>query len=84
MVTCGATAGHTMEVDVRRLFWFQWSLLGSTMGTSDEFAEVVDMGNRGQFRPVIDGVFPLENGAAAYRRLAASEQFGKLVLEVSP
>ena len=84
MVTCGATAGHTMDVDVRRLFWFQWSLLGSTMGTSDEFAEVVDMGNRGQFRPVIDGVFPLENGAAAYRRLAASEQFGKLVLEVSP
>jgi NADPH:quinone reductase-like Zn-dependent oxidoreductase len=84
MVTCGATAGHQLDVDARRLFWFQWSLLGSTMGTSDEFAEVVELGNRGLFRPVIDGVYPLEEGAAAYRRLAAGEQFGKLVLEVSP
>jgi NADPH:quinone reductase-like Zn-dependent oxidoreductase len=84
MVTCGATAGPHLELDVRRLFWFQWSLLGSTMGTSEEFTEVVALGNRGLFRPVIDGVYPLGDGAAAYRRLAAGEQFGKLVLEVSP
>ena len=72
-----------MALDLRRLFWFQWSLLGSTMGTSSEFAAVVAHGNAGRFRPPVDAIFPLADGAAAYQRLAAGDQFGKLVLEVS-
>jgi NADPH:quinone reductase-like Zn-dependent oxidoreductase len=83
-VTCGATGGRRVELDLRRLFWFQWSLLGSTMGTSREFAEVVALGDRGLLRPVIDRIFPLEEGVEAYRRLADAQQFGKLVLEVAP
>lgn len=83
MVTCGATADPALELDVRRLFWFQWSLLGSTMGTSTEFAEIVSLGDRGLFRPVIDSIVPLAEAAQAYRRLAAGAQFGKLVLEVA-
>jgi NADPH:quinone reductase-like Zn-dependent oxidoreductase len=84
LVTCGATAGPIVELDLRRLFWFQWSLLGSTMGTEKEFAEVVALGDRGLLRPPVDGVFPLADALHAYRRMAAGEQFGKLVLEVSP
>lgn len=84
LVTCGATAGSQVELDLRRLFWFQWSLLGSTMGTSTEFAEVIELGNAGALRPVIDMTCPLAEGAAAYRRLADAAQFGKIVLEVSP
>jgi NADPH:quinone reductase-like Zn-dependent oxidoreductase len=84
LVTCGATGGHEAAVDLRRLFWFQWSLLGSTMGTSAEFAEVVELGDAGGLRPVVDAVFPLADGAIAYRRLAEGRQFGKLVLEVTP
>ena len=84
LVTCGATAGRYVDLDLRRLFWFQWSLLGSTMGTSQEFAEVVELGDRGLLRPVVDQVVPLEQGAAAYHRLASGGQFGKLVLEVTP
>lgn len=83
LVTCGATTGHDIELDLRRLFWFQWSLLGSTMGTSAEFAAVTALGNRGLLRPVIDSVMPLGDGAEAYRRLDAGNQFGKLVLEVT-
>jgi len=83
LVTCGATSGPSVQLDLRRLFWFQWSLLGSTMGTSREFAQVVELGNRGLLRPVVDHVYPLSEGADAYRRLASSQQFGKLVLEVS-
>ena len=83
MVTCGATAGAHLDLDVRRLFWFQWSLLGSTMGTSVEFAEVVELGNRGLFRPQIDAMVPLADAAEAYRRLSAGAQFGKIVLEVT-
>lgn len=83
LVTCGATGGPLLEIDARRLFWFQWSLLGSTMGTSREFGEVVALGNAGLFRPVIDSVYPLARAADAYRRLAGGRQFGKLVLEVT-
>ncbi len=84
LVTCGATGGRQVEVDLRRLFWFQWSLLGSTMGTSEEFADVVSHGDRGLFRPVLDEVMPLAEARRAYRRLADGAQFGKLVLEVTP
>lgn len=84
LVTCGATGGPKVELDLRRLFWFQWSLLGSTMGTSTEFAEVITLGNTGALRPVIDMTFPLAEGEAAYRRLADAAQFGKIVLEVGP
>jgi NADPH:quinone reductase-like Zn-dependent oxidoreductase len=83
LVTCGATAGPMVELDIRRLFWFQWTLLGSTMGTDAEFAQIVDHGNAGRFRPPIDAIFPLADGGEAYQRLAKSDQFGKLVLEVT-
>lgn len=83
LVTCGATGGPDVSLDVRRLFWFQWSLLGSTMGTSREFAEVVKIGDGGALRPVVDGVFPIAEGREAFARLARGDQFGKLVLEVS-
>lgn len=84
LVTCGATGGRHVELDLRRLFWFQWSLLGSTMGTDREFAEIVQLGDAGGLRPVIDQVYPLAEGATAYRQLADARQFGKLVLEVAP
>lgn len=84
LVTCGATGGPVVEVDLRRLFWFQWSLLGSTVGTSREFAEIVAIGESGGLRPPIDAVVPLDHASEAYRRLAGGEQFGKLVLEVVP
>lgn len=83
LVTCGATTGHDVAVDLRRLFWFQWSLLGSSMGTSVEFAEIVALGNAGKLRPQIDTVFPLAQARDAFERLASGEQFGKLVLEVT-
>lgn len=83
LVTCGATSGPMVSLDVRRLFWYQWSILGSTMGNRREFAEIVQLAARGRLRPVVDSVVPLADGAAAYQRLAAGAQTGKLVLEVS-
>jgi NADPH:quinone reductase-like Zn-dependent oxidoreductase len=83
LVTCGATSGPFVSLDIRKLFWHQWSLLGSTMGSRREFAEIVQLAARGELRPVVDSVVPLADGVAAYRRLASGAQTGKLVLEVS-
>ncbi len=83
LVTCGATSGPMVSLDVRKLFWYQWSILGSTMGSHAEFAEIMAFANRGELRPVVDSVVPLADGPAAFRRLAAGAQTGKLVLEVS-
>ncbi len=84
LVTCGATTGHAVELDLRRLFWFQWSVLGSTMGTPAEFAAIVARGEEGLLRPIIDAVHPLADAPTAWRQLAEGRQFGKLVLEVTP
>lgn len=84
LVTCGATSGPEVPLDLRRLFWFQWSLLGSTMGSSGEFAEVMALATAGKLWPVIDSVVPLDQARSAYERMARGEQLGKLVIEVSP
>lgn len=84
LVTCGATTGPMVSLDIRRLFWFQWSVLGSTMGTRAEFAEMMEKVNQKKLWPVVDSVIPLAEGRLAYERMARGEQIGKLVIEVSP
>jgi NADPH:quinone reductase-like Zn-dependent oxidoreductase len=83
LVTCGATTGPHVSLDIRKLFWFQWTLLGSTMGNDREFREVVALGERGLLRPVVDSIVPLADGAAAFARLAEGRQLGKVVIEVN-
>jgi NADPH:quinone reductase-like Zn-dependent oxidoreductase len=83
LVTCGATSGPFVETDVRRLFWNQWSILGSTMGNDDEFETVVDAYSEGRLRPVVDSVYPIAEGRAAFERLAKGQQFGKVVVRVA-
>jgi NADPH:quinone reductase-like Zn-dependent oxidoreductase len=73
-----------VSLDLRRLFWHHWSLLGSTMGNAAEYAEVVRRLGQGQLRPIVDRVFPMAEARQAFERLAKGEQFGKVVVEVSP
>ena len=82
LVTCGGTSGPMVTTDVRRLFWNQWSILGSTMGNDAEFAAVVEHFRAGRLRPPVDSVFPLANGREAFARLASGEQFGKIVVRI--
>jgi NADPH:quinone reductase-like Zn-dependent oxidoreductase len=82
LVTCGGTSGPMVTTDVRRLFWNQWSILGSTMGNDAEFAAVVGHFNAGRLRPPIDQVYRLSEGKLAFERLASAGQFGKIVLRI--
>lgn len=83
LVTCGGTSGPNLSMDVRRLFWYQWSLMGSTMGNDAEFEAVVGELNAGRLWPNVDAVYPLAEGRQAFERMEAGDQFGKLVLRVS-
>ena len=83
LVTCGATSGPMVETDVRRLFWNQWTICGSTMGNDGEFDAVVNELRAGRLLPVVDSVFPLAEGRAAFERLQSGRQFGKVVVRVS-
>ncbi len=83
LVTCGGTSGPTVTTDVRKLFWNQWSILGSTMGNDAEFTAVVEHFNAGRLRPPIDRVYPLARGREAFERLAAGKQFGKIVVSIA-
>ena len=79
VVSYGATTGPTQKLEIRRIFWKQLNVLGSTMGTSDDFQKMTRL-YEGGLRPVIDRVFPLEQAAAAHARMEAGDQLGKIVL----
>ena len=83
LVTCGGTSGPMVQLDVRRMFWNQWTLMGSTMGNDAEFSAITDHLREGKLRPPVDSVFALEDGRGAFERLASGEQFGKVVVRVS-
>jgi NADPH:quinone reductase-like Zn-dependent oxidoreductase len=80
LVTCGATTGHDVKIDLRTLFYKSISLLGSTMGSKSELFKVMDLVERGRLSPVLDRVLPLERGAEAHGLLADRKSFGNVVL----
>jgi NADPH:quinone reductase-like Zn-dependent oxidoreductase len=82
LVTCGATTGPMVTIDLRRLFWYQWSILGSTMGNAAEYQEVVRLLGAGELRPLVDRVFPFTEGRAAFERLERGEQLGKIAIQI--
>ncbi len=84
LVTCGGTSGPKVGLDVRRLFWYQWSILGSTMGNDAEYRETVRQLGAGELRPIVDRVFPFAEARAAFERLERGEQLGKIAIEINP
>lgn len=82
IVTCGATAGPRVVTDVRRLFWHQHMIMGSTMGNAAEFRQIVRVLGQGRLRPLVDSCVPLAEARRGFERLAAGRQMGKVVIEI--
>jgi NADPH:quinone reductase-like Zn-dependent oxidoreductase len=80
IVVTGATGGHEAVTDLRRVFFLQLRVVGSTMGTRDELERLVRFMTATGVRPLVDTVRPLEDAVDAFRQLASGEVFGKLVL----
>jgi NADPH:quinone reductase-like Zn-dependent oxidoreductase len=82
ITVCGATTGPNPPAALHRVWWKQLSILGSTMGTPEDFRGAYELIASGKARPVVDRVFPLADARAAHERLEAGEQLGKIVLSI--
>jgi NADPH:quinone reductase-like Zn-dependent oxidoreductase len=80
LVTCGATTGPNVGIDLLHLFARQLTLLGSYMGTMGDLHEVLRHVFAGRLKPVVDRVFPLSEIRAAHEYLEKSQMFGKIVV----
>jgi NADPH:quinone reductase-like Zn-dependent oxidoreductase len=80
LVTCGATTGPQVGMDLRFVFSRQLSILGSYMGTMSELLEVLRHVFSGKLKPVVDKVFALKEIRAAHEYMENSEMFGKILL----
>jgi zinc-binding alcohol dehydrogenase/oxidoreductase len=82
VVVCGATTGPNPPAQLHRLWWKQLTLLGSTMGTREDFLGAYGLVRQGRVRVHVDSVFPLRDAAAAHERLDSGAQLGKVVLSI--
>lgn len=83
MVVFGATAGDTVELDLRSFFYGQYRLIGSTMGSREEFRLMLQFVTENEIYPAIDNIYSLERTQEAFNRLLENDHFGKIGLHIS-
>jgi NADPH:quinone reductase-like Zn-dependent oxidoreductase len=82
LVTCGATAGGQPIDDIATICSKELKIYGSTLGSREEFRQLIRFLNAAKIKPIIDRVFSLEETAAAQRYIEEARQFGKVVLSL--
>lgn len=82
LVFFGATLGNPSELNVRKIFWNQITLKGTTMGSDRDFEEMLDFVTHHHIKPIVDRIFDFDQAQAAFERMQQGDQFGKLVLKV--
>jgi NADPH:quinone reductase-like Zn-dependent oxidoreductase len=80
LVTCGATTGPQVGIDLRFVYSRQLSILGSYMGTMGELHEVLKHVFSGRLKPIVDRTFTFAEARAAHEYIEKSQMFGKIVL----
>ncbi|MGJ7919457.1 zinc-binding dehydrogenase [Neobacillus sp. LXY-4] len=78
IVTFGASAGDNVQINLRSFFYGQLNLLGSTMGSGEEYTEMLQFIETHQIRPVLDNMYPLDQFAKAFERMEKADQLGKI------
>ncbi len=81
VVFYGATRGNPGKLEARRIFWNQLKVIGSTMGSDNDFRKMLQLVERRKIHPVIDKVFSLDQAVEAFDRMRAGEQMGKIILK---
>jgi len=83
IVFFGATRGNVPDFPLRKVFWRQISLLGSTMGSAEDWAAMIEFVDRHRIRPVVEASFPFERAAEAFDLMERGGQFGKIVVRLA-
>jgi NADPH:quinone reductase-like Zn-dependent oxidoreductase len=83
LVTCGATSGAQVEIDLKAIFFKNISILGSTMGSKSDLIRIVDLVASGKLKPVVDSIFPLSELPKAYQKLESRKVFGRVILRAN-
>ena len=83
LVTCGATAGGQPNDDIAAIVSKQLKIYGSTLGSRQEFRQLLSFLTASRVKPIIDSVFPLRDAALAQLRVETAQQFGKVVLRIA-
>lgn len=78
IVTFGSSTNDVVELNLRQFFYGQYTLKGSTMGSSAEFSEMLQFVSEHNIKPVIDAVFPISEYKKAYKLLKDAKQMGKI------
>lgn len=81
LIVTGSTSGHEAVTDLRRVFFLQLSIIGSTMGTRDELEDLLGFMAAAGVKPVIDRTLPLADARDGLAAMASGDLFGKVVLE---
>jgi NADPH:quinone reductase-like Zn-dependent oxidoreductase len=79
IVVSGATTGDSPPAELRRMFFLQLSVIGSTMGTRDELERLIRLCVEREVRPAIDNTLPLEEAREGFEAMLAGEVLGKIV-----
>jgi zinc-binding alcohol dehydrogenase/oxidoreductase len=82
IVTFGASSGDRLEFPIRSIFFPQISIIGTSMGSSEEFMDMLQFMERHSIHPIIDQVYPLEETIHAFQRMKKGEQFGNIGLRI--
>lgn len=83
LVFYGATQGAPSQIPVHAMFWNHWSMIGSTMGSDEDFIKMLEFVKERKLKPVVDKVFALDDAPMAFERIKEGLQFGKIVVKVS-
>ena len=80
----GGSLGKINGLSMQPVFWKQLSILGATMGSPREFKAMLAFVEKHQIVPVVDSIFSLSEGNAAFEKMEKGAQFGKIVLQIRP
>lgn len=83
IVFYGATKGNPSSVDARKIFWNQLHLIGSTMGSDEDFDAMLKFVEERNVKPVLDQIFAPEEAVFAFDKMKAGQQLGKIVIKFS-
>jgi len=82
IVICGVTGGPTAETNLQALYWNQITVIGSAMGSNEDFRGMLSAVSAVKMKPVVDSVIPLDRFYEAMTRMEQGAQFGKIVLKI--